>query len=259
MITTALLTRYRIKEFIQFVYNSVIIVSQHNPNQLSVKKQYTALTQIHRQLEQAYKRDTGKTATPQLAQLDAARDQAIVCLRMISEGYTRHYDPTLNAAGQQVLACIDKYGSRLHSLNYSAETAVLKNVVRDLQTIPACAQAIQALHLEPLVAEMKRLNLAFEQRFVDRLEIISRSESRSMRELVQQTTEAYRTLVKHLEAHATLNPSVEYTLFINHFNENIEHFNQVVERRRAASTPADNREVPSDEEVPDVVYIDKAY
>ena len=60
MITTALLTRYRIKEFIQFVSNSLMIVGQHNPDQLHVKKQYTTLTQVHRQLEQAYKQGEGR-------------------------------------------------------------------------------------------------------------------------------------------------------------------------------------------------------
>lgn len=30
-------------------------------------------------------------------------------------------------------------------------------------------------------------------------------------------------------------PWLEYTLFINHLNENIEHFNQVVDRRKATS------------------------
>ncbi|MGB3585472.1 MAG: DUF6261 family protein, partial [Tunicatimonas sp.] len=64
------------------------------------------------------------------------------------------------------------------------------------------------------------------------LEETSKEETQSTRELVQSTSEAYRTLVKHIEAHSTLTPSAEYTLFINHLNENIEHFNQIVERRR---------------------------
>ena len=237
MTITPFITRYRIKEFIQFVRNSLMIVGQHNPDQLKVKKQYNALMQAHRQLELAYKRDNGDVITPRLTELDNARDQAIVCLRMISEGYIRHYDPALSSAGQQVLNCIDKYGARLYNLNYSAETTALKNLVRDLQTIPACVQAIQAMHLEELVGEMKRTNLAFEQQFIEHLEASSRASAETMRELTQSTTEVYRNLIKHLEAHATLTPTPEYTLFINHLNENTEYFNQVVERRK--SEPAE--------------------
>lgn len=233
MITPAQLTRYRIKEFIQFIRNSLLIVSQHNPEQLKVKAQYGALTRVQQQLELAYKQDKEDETALELVQMDATRDRAIVCLRMISEGYTRHFDATLSAAGQSVLDCIDKYGPRLYSLNYSAETAALKNVVRDLQTIPACVQAIQALHLEALVVEMKRSNLAFEKQFIEHLEASSQTGLQTMRELTQSTTDAYRTLTRHLEAHATLTPSAEYTLFINHLNENTEHFNQMVDRRKA--------------------------
>ncbi|MGB3779081.1 MAG: DUF6261 family protein [Tunicatimonas sp.] len=248
MITPAQLTRYRIKEFIQFIRNSLLIVSQHNPEQLQVKAQYGALTRAQQQLELAYKQDREDEMAQQLMQLDATRDRAIVCLRMISEGYTRHFDATLSTAGQALLDCIDKYGARLYSLNYGAETAALKNVVRDLQTLPACVQAIEVLHLKPLVAEMKRANLAFEKQFIEQLEASSQTNTETMRELVQGTTEAYRTLTKHLEAHATLTPSAEYTLFINHFNENTEHFNQVVDRRKATpeALPA---EAASDESV----------
>ncbi|MGB3849417.1 MAG: DUF6261 family protein [Tunicatimonas sp.] len=235
MITAARLTRYRIKEFIQFVRNSLLIVSEHSPEQLQVKTQYNTLAQAQRQLEKTYKQDRDDDMAQRLMQLDATRDRAIVCLRMISEGYTRHFDAVLSAAGQTVLDCVDKYGARLYSLNYSAETAALKNVVRDLQNLPTCIQAIQVLRLGEIVKEMKRANLAFEKQFIEHLAASSRANSETMRELVQSTSEAYRTLVKHLEAHATLTPTTDYTLFINHFNENVEHFNQMVTQRKPSA------------------------
>ena len=42
MTITPFITRYRIKEFIQFVRNSLMIVSQHNPDQLKVKNSITS-------------------------------------------------------------------------------------------------------------------------------------------------------------------------------------------------------------------------
>ncbi len=232
MIASATLSKYRIKEFTQFIRNSLIIVSQHGSDKLQVKTQYNTLSRECLQLERAYKQENMSETGIKLVELDTQRDQAIVCLRMISEGYVRHPNEALQTAGEQVIECINKYGTRLYNLNYSAETAALKNVVRDLQTIPAYAQAIEAMHLEEVVNEMKKANQAFEKVFIQRLEETSKEEPQSTRELVQSTSEAYRTLVKHVEARATLAPSTEYTLFINHFNENIEHFNQIIERRR---------------------------
>ena len=251
MITTAYLFRYRIKEFTQFIRNTLMIVGQHGPEQLQVKPQYQALNKLYQQLERAYLPDNVNALSTQLAQLDAARDQAIVCLRMLSDGYSRHPFPTFSEAGQILLATIDKYGSRLYDLNYSAETAVLKKLVYDLQNTTNGVQAVQTLQLEDVVSEIKRVNQEFERQFVRQLEAASQIEGPSVRELVQRTAEAYRTLVKFVEAHATLTPSPEYTLFSHHLNENIEHFNQIVSRRKPSGETEEAMLSTDDTSTPD--------
>lgn len=243
MITTAYLFRYRIKEFIQFMRNSLMIVSQHHSDKLRVKAQYQALNKLYQQLESTYQQDKDNALILELAELDSMRDQAVVCLRMLGEGYTRHHNAAQREAGQRVLDCIDKYGTRLYDLNYSAETTALKKMAHDLQTNPACQEALQLLHLEATVAEIKRANQEFERQFIRHLEASGQSEGPRVRELVQQTADAYRSLVEHVQAHALLTPSAEYTLFGHHLNENVEHFNQMVERRKQS------RAVPTDEEV----------
>ena len=60
-----------------------------------------------------------------------------------------------------------------------------------------------------MVTEIKRVNQEFERQ----LEAASQAEGPSVRELVQRTAEAYRTLMQFVEARATLTPSSEYTLF----------------------------------------------
>jgi len=228
---------YRIQEFIQFTSNVLMIVKQHGADKLKIKALYTMLFQSFEQLQSTYKQDGDNETTRQLMHLDNRRDQAVICLRKICDGYAHHHDKALNAAGRQVVACIDKYGSKLYHLNYSAETAVLKNLVQDLQTDPACNSAIQEMHLEAVVKEIKQVNEKFEKLFIERLENFSKDETKSTKELIRSVTEAYRTLVQHVEAHATLAPSAAYTSFINHLNENIEHFNQVVERRKKSGVP----------------------
>ena len=232
MITSALLSRYRIQEFIQFMHNALMIARQHGLDQLNINIQHQALSKAYQQLEQAYKQNPSSDIASKITYWDDRRDQAIICLRMISDGYTRHPQEALRTSGRQVVDCINKYGPRLYQLNYSAETTALKNIIRDLQ---AYDQAIQAMHLEAVVGEIKRANTEFEKVFIQRLKETSQLASKSTRELVLQTSDAYRALVKYVEANATLAPSSEYTLFINHLNENIEHFNQLVARRKSAS------------------------
>ena len=232
MITTAHLFNYRIKEFLQFMHNALMIVRQHDPDKLRVKAQYQALNNRYRQLESTYQRGTDYALTQELRRLDTARDQAIVCLRTISDGYTRHHRASHRLAGQQILDCIDKYGTRLYNLNHNAETVALKKIVADLRSDPTGPEALQLLHLEDTVDEMQQANQEFERQFVRHLQLAKLAEGPRMRDLVKQTAEAYRTLVEHVAAHALLAPSSEYTLFGHHFNENVEHFNQIVARRR---------------------------
>ncbi len=73
--------------------------------------------------------------------------------------------------------------------------------------------------------------------FVRHLQLAKLAEGPRVRDLVKQTAEAYRTLVEHVAAHASLAPLSEYTLFRHHFNENVEHFNQIVARRRPTPEP----------------------
>lgn len=240
MIKTASFKNYRIQEFIQFISNTLKIVQRHDPAKLKIEEYFTALTQHHQMLEAVYKQDTISEITPQLAQLDTVRDQALVCLRQVCEGYTNYPDETLSTAGKKIVECIDKYGSKLYSLNYGAETAVLKNLVRDLQTDTEYIKALKALHMEALVQQMNSTNLAFEDLFIERLEEYSTYEGKTTRELTQITTETYRTLVQYLSAHALLAPSDKYTSLINLMNENIEHYNQVVERRKRDGETVDS-------------------
>jgi hypothetical protein len=239
MIKTSILAKYRIQEFIQFISNVLMIVKQHGPDKLKLKALYLSLLQNYGSLHAVYKRDADSELTPQLARLDERRDQAIICLRQIAEGYTHHFNGKQKAAGEQILACIDKYGNRLYSLNYSAETAALKKLGQELLTNPAYTNAIEEMQVTGVVKEMEIANSKFEKLFVQRLGAFSQDEAKTSKELIQLTTEAYRTLVQHMDAHVTLAPSEEYFSLINHINENIEHFNLIVERRKSEGEVAE--------------------
>lgn len=237
MFVTASIPQYRIKEFTQFIRNTLLIVNQHNPAELKVKAQYQELSEICQQLERAYQLTDNSQLSQQLTTLDERRDRAIICLRTLSEGYTRHHKKAQRDAGEQLLECIDTYGSRLYALNYSAETATLKQLLSELQTRPEYQQAVETLQITDVVNEMKQANQAFEKLFVQRLEESIQSVRISNRELMRGATEVYRQLLKHLEAHAILTPSDKYALLVDHLNENIEHFNELIARRKSSPVP----------------------
>ena len=54
----------------------------------------------------------------------------------------------------------------------------------------------------------------------------------NLRELRAQSIEDYNELIKHLTAHATINPSELYTKTINMINELIDKYNSLRRKRK---------------------------
>jgi hypothetical protein len=235
MIKSVQLKNLRSSEFVQFISNVLKIVGGYDPAKLKVQALYDTLNDQQQLLAATLQQSSQHELTPQLAQLDKQRDEAIICLRQVSEGYTHHPSDEARLAGEMVLHCISKYGNRLYQLNYSAETAILKNLVKDLTTSPDYVKAVKALGMQMVVDTMQQTNQQFEDLFLQRMKEFSQEESSSTTELIGATTEAYRTLIQHLSAHATLTPSATNTELINYLNENVDHFNQLVERRKSST------------------------
>lgn len=248
MIKTALFKNYRTNEFIQFISNTLMIINEHGKDKLKIKVLYNSLNNHYKQLAAAYQQASQSDITPQLAKLDDERDEAIICLRQISEGYTNHPFEAERMAGQTVLNCIGKYGTRLYNLNYSAETAALKNLSKDLTTISECVDAIKTIGMEAVVNFMNETNEKFEELFIKRLKESSQSNAKTTTELTQLTSDVYRTLVQHVNAHATLSPSAAYAGFVSHLNENIEYFNQIVERRKSNNESEEEAKLKGNQE-----------
>ena len=91
--------------------------------------------------------------TAELATLDERRDNGIICLRKLADGYINHHDPAKRQAGKRLLNAIDKYGRQISKMNYQAETSVLDNLVVDLQKGEANAAAVKLLGLGDTVTE----------------------------------------------------------------------------------------------------------
>lgn len=66
----------------------------------------------------------------ELAEKDSFRDQMWVALRLHVKNYLRH--PEESAAAQRILTEIDKYGSKIYSLSYESESAIIQNVCATL-------------------------------------------------------------------------------------------------------------------------------
>ncbi len=237
MISTVLFNKFRIEECIQFFKDVSGICQNSNPEQLKINRQYKALKESVDKLEEEFKADRKSEYTEEIQALDHRRDEAVICLRKIADGFTNHYDKSKSEAGKAIIDCIDKYGTSVYKMNYKAETGILSNLGDDLKNDKTVSQAVESLGLSDVVSEMIKANKLFNERFLSRIEQQTEDVSQSATELVIESKTFYKALTDHIIAYNTIEPTEALTSLINKLNTLIESYNQTVESR--GSKPED--------------------
>lgn len=229
MILTPFFNRFRTSEFIQFFSDTATICSQSNPKRLNIEVQFNEFNRQQKSLEESFKQNRKSEITTQLAKLDERRDRALVCISAIADGYLSHFNPREQEAAQKISDCISKYGSKLYTLNYQAETSVLTSLGKDLKS--ELSEPVKLLHLNEVVDEMNAANTEFNEKFIDRIDETSMDDSESTTNLINPTLEKYKVLCKHIVAHATISPSEQYTNLIKRLNTLIGRYNSTMALR----------------------------
>ena len=223
--------KLRVSEGTQFFGDVLTVCEKNKPSELNIKKQWDALGASYKLLTNSFKKDQSSQLTEDLVQLDDRRDQAIICLRKLADGYTDHHVEAMNNAGKVVLAAIDKYGSRISKMNYQAETSVIDNLVADLTQEEHNASAVKLLKINDVVKELGTANEEFNAVYLERVEEAASKDLSAASELLYECREKYNDLVKHIEANAIVNPSEAYDNLIKQLNSLIDKFNLMVALR----------------------------
>jgi hypothetical protein len=225
MISIPNLRRYRNSEFVAFMNDVIQLVDAANIAALA--NPLSALQTAYGDLETSFKVSQGSMITASIQELDARRDAAIKGIRAVTKAYVYHFDATFQSAGTLVLQTIDKYGRQISELNYQAQTASLKSLIKDIENDTDLTAALTTLHLTSWFAEMKTANEAFEQKYLERVTDSAAKKVAPVNEERPQAMAAYQTLMKHIEANTILNASPELSALTNSLNGLITKYNQI--------------------------------
>jgi hypothetical protein len=222
---------FRKSESVQFFNDLVTLCSESNPKALNIQAQLVALNECINSLNMNFVTDRSSEITSDLISLDQRRDKAITCLRMLTEGFTNHFDPDKRSTAILLLKTIDKYGSSISRMNYQAETSTLDNLGDELLNDASSVNQVNQLGLTDIVNEMIEANNAFNIRYLDRVREEAGQNEVAAGELIKKCIAGYRLLTAHIEAHSTLNPCDELSTLIERINELIERYNLTVQRK----------------------------
>lgn len=245
MFKTINLRYLRGSEFIQFFSDIISICTKATIDTLGIKDQTVDLENKVTAIKDGYAKEQGSDITQELILIDNRRDDCLVGIRGVCEAYTNHYEPTLAEAGKLLLDKIDSFGSRLAKQSYQAETTIINKLTADFETDAEFISALGLLKLDLWAKQLKAENELFNQRFLDRINEDAQDKEESFKELRLEIMDAYKTLISHISAHATIKGTEEYLILIDPINSLIDNYNTTLKRR---NQKIDEVEIPKNQE-----------
>ena len=245
---TPLFNKFRVSEFIQFFTDVIKICTQNAAAATQVSTPLTAFKESLAKLSTTFKVKKASDITAELSKLDAQRDQDIICLRKMADAYSSHFDEELKTAGNALLQCIDKYGSRIYMMNYQAQTSTTTNLCNDLNSMTNMQTIVQKLSVSNLVAHLEDSNNRFNDLYINRVSETTADESISSGEAVKVAMADYRTLIEHIEAYSVIAPSESNTNLQAELDTLIGQYNSTMEQR---SSDSESNDKDRDDDVSD--------
>lgn len=231
------LNRYRNAEFLQYMTDVLDLLANHDLETLAIQPQHNELAPLVNKIDAVFKQSQGSGLTKDIIALDARRDSAIVGIRSIVEGYTYHFEEGTAIAANLLKDNLSTYGSNIQRLSYQEQTAVMNSIVKDWETNGELQAAVTALNLTNWLTELKAANVNFSAKYLERVGEEAVNPSANITGLREQTTVAYRQLMDHIMAHATLlGQSSTHQNIINHIDVLAGKYNQVVDNRSVTNT-----------------------
>ena len=231
MLQTIKLMKLRIKEFTQFFMDLITIIDRYGGEKLKVATQVKPVAENTKKLKEISDEERGSEISDELKQIDDNRDEDIIGIRTVVEGYTHHYDEKIKEAAELLLKSIDHFGPSIAKQNYPTETASLSGISKKFTTDKKCIEALSVIHLNDWFLKMDKENKFFNERYIDRTDENSKKLDEKAKELRKTVTEDYYTLRNHLNAYATIEEEA-YSPVIKQINDLIVQYNDMVARRQ---------------------------
>ena len=214
------LTKLRLMNFYQVMTNVQLFLSQEDLETLKLKDAAKVFDEKYKAFDAAVQPMRGDVDTKELNKLDERRDKALIGLYGHVRVFTGFPEEAKATAAQQLQAILLKYDKAPQTKPLREETAIVSNVVSDLEVADAKAK-LTLIGADKWLDELKDANKKFEAAYNARTQ-------RNM-DLVGQTKERrialdgeYRRLAHTINALATLGGEAPYKRLMSSINADIQ-------------------------------------
>ena len=214
------LTKLRLMNFYQVMTNVQLFLSQEDLETLKLKDAAKVFDEKYKAFDAAVQPMRGDVDTKELNKLDERRDKALIGLYGHVRVFTGFPEEAKATAAQQLQAILLKYDKAPQTKPLREETAIVSNIVSDLEVADAKAK-LTLIGADKWLDELKDANKKFEAAYNARTQ-------RNM-DLVGQTKERrialddeYRHLAHTINALATLGGEAPYKRLMSSINADIQ-------------------------------------
>lgn len=167
--------------------------------------------------------------TDKIAAADRLRDQLYAGYKKAVAGYADFPIAEMADAATVLAQHVKDYKINPQA-QLDAETGLLVNFIQDLDG--KFAPQVEKLGLTAFVAQLKAANESVRELTAQRTDERSAKTSGALKTARNASDEAYKMLVKYVNARALLEGEAEYNAFIGYANTGIEHFKQEVLKKK---------------------------
>ncbi|MNI49814.1 hypothetical protein D3C87_867850 [compost metagenome] len=232
MINSIVLQPLRNAEYIQFLTDTLNIVSKNNPVALNVSTQYDALLVAKDNAEKLFKISQASLVTEEIEALDKRRDDAINGINLHIQSLTYSSDLVINKYAKTLSAHLALFGPHIAIENYQSETTILRNIVNDWETKAELQEAITALNLGNWLTELETANNDFNQAYIKRNEELAAAPTDKLRELRNIANNCYYKLRTRINSNLDINDGAEpWAATVNLLNLHISTYTLLQTRR----------------------------
>lgn len=164
---------------------------------------------------------------------DVRRDNAIIGLTFVAQGYTYSTIEAKKAAGDALYRGITIYGSGIVNTvarqSYVAESASITNLLIDFINQPPLADAITTLGLSDWVTELTLANNDFKEKYQQRTDAYGDASPDTVRSLRVAADAAFKKLREKVAAYYSINDgAAPWSTLVSRLNAMIDQYNTLI-------------------------------
>lgn len=211
-----------------------------------ISAKFTALTNALKVEDEALKISQKSLLTDDITEADSARDKLYRILKGMVENWIKHPDPAINKAAVILKQSIKDYNIDPNG-QMDKETGLLTNLIGDWET--KLKDQVSALYLTSTLADLKAKNELLKSLVEKRTDEYTVRNSRNLRAARLITDEAYRAVIKRVNAYLEIGEDSAFNDFANYMNTRIVHYKQQVLKQSAGKVPDDKPVITPDDPV----------